>query len=294
MSLDQHTHRLNTLFPIKIDAGDFVCENYNDNESIIRTIKKCFDENRIQNHNSVDVLNDIIDQVNNMEDRTKYVFTKRNHCVVSCSEGPVNIGRMFNDRNNSGEYGQSCGFNQNDLTKPHQICFWNIQNDNYNHLGINKGDVFLLFRVQKDAGEDEDAGVNKNIHKTKDKCAFHQEIVHEDGESEETNGNYGNRLPCDSGFNVNVMENFLADCIKLSIDPTYPQFNSRCVRSEKSADNAYKGIMVNAEVLKALTKNGTIYNNFLETFNVKIEFKRNYYKLKGQSNDMFRLSKIEW
>jgi hypothetical protein len=280
---------LEHTIPVKINAEDFDCENINDNESLIRTIKKCFDENRVQNHNNDVVSVDIINQVNNMSDNTKYEFTKRNHLVASCMDGPEKIGRLFNDKDNSGNYGQSCGFNQNDLTKPHQICFWLIKNDNYNHLEIKKGDVFLLFRVEPNA----DTELN-NVPKTKDKCAFHQEIVHEDGTSEESNGAYSQRLSCASATDVNVMENELSEFIKLSLDPAYPLCVSRCIRSEKSADNTYKGIVVTAEVLKALKRKGSIYNKILETFNVKLSVDRVNGPYKGKSDLNIRLKKIEW
>jgi hypothetical protein len=280
---------LKHTIPVKINAEDFECDNVNDNESIIKAIQKCFDENRVHNHNNdVDSVN-IINQVNNMIDNTKYEFTKRNHLVASCMNGPEKIGRLFNDRDDSGSYGQSCGFNQNDIAEPHQICFWPIKNDNYNHLNIKKGDVFLLFRIEKDADTE-----LVNIPKTKDKCAFHQEIVHEDGTSEESNGAYSQRLSCASATNVNVMENELSEFIKLSLDPAYPLCVSRCIRSEKSADNSYKGIVVTAEVLKALKPKGSIYNKFLETFNVKLSVNRVYGNYKGKSDLNIRLKKIEW
>ena len=278
---------LEHTIPVKINAEDFECDNVNDNESIIKAIQKCFDENRVQNHNNDGVSVNIVNQVDNMIDNTKYEFTKRNHLVASCMDGPEKIGRLFNDRDGSGSYGQSCGFNQNDLTEPHQICFWFIKNDNY--LDIKKGDVFLLFRVEKDADTE-----LVNVPKTKDKCAFHQEIVHEDGTSEETNGAYSQRLSCASSSDVNVMENELGEFIKLSLDPSYPLCVSRCIRSEKSANNSYKGIVVTAEVLKALRNKGSIYNKFLSTFNVKLKVDRNNTPYKGKSDLNIRLKKIEW
>ena len=279
---ERTTHvSLKHTIPIKIESKNFDCKNCNDKESIISSVVNCVNNNLIQNHNNNIVSNDIRYQVNNIKDG-KYDFSIRKHCVPSYKEGPKNIGRMFNDRNSSGEYGQSCGFNQNDSTKRCQILCWIIENDDYLSLNIKKGDVFLLFRV-----ENNDA----DIAKTKDKCAFHQDII-EDDESEETNGNYRNRLPCDSGCNVNVMENFIMNCIKLSIDPDYPNFNARCIKPD--TDKAYKGIMVNTDVLNAIKKNGTIYNKCLKTFKVKLKVTKNYNKLKGQSSDIFRLSKIEW
>jgi len=280
---------LKHTIPVKINAEDFDCDNVDDNESLIRAIQTCFDEKRVQNHNNDVAYVNIINQVNNMIDNTKYEFTKRNHSVVSRAVGPENIGRLFNDRDDSGNYGQSCGFNQNDLTEPHQICFWLIKNDNYNHLDIKKGDVFLLFRVEKD----EDTEL-VNVPKTKDKCAFHQEIVHEDGTSEETNGAYSQRLSCASATDVIVMENELSEFIKLSLDLAYPLCASRCIRSEKSANNSYKGIVVTIEVLKALKPKGAIYNKFLETFNVKLSVDRVYGNYKGKSDLNIRLKKIEW
>lgn len=287
----RNTHSsLKHTIPIKIDSEHFECDNPNSIESIIRTTQKCFYENHVQNYNNDLASVDIINQVNNMSDNTKYEFTKRNHCVASCVEGPEKIGRLFNDRDDSGNYGQSCGFNQNDLEKPHQICYWPIKNDNYNHLGINKGDVFLLFRLEK-VVDDEDAGVNTAILKTKEKCAFHQEIVHEDGTSEESNGTHSKHFPCASVYDVNVMENELSECIIVSRDhPSY----ARCIRSNKSADNSYKGITVTAEVLKALKPKGTIYNKILETFNVKLNIERVYGNYKEKSEMNIRLKKIEW
>lgn len=291
-SRDTYSSLKHTI-PIKIDSDHFECDNFDDNESVIKAIQKCFDKDRVQNHNNDIASVDIINQVNNMLDNTKYEFTKRNHCVASCAGGPEKIGRLFKDKDDSGSYGQSCGFNQNELTKPHQICFWLIKNDNYNHLDIKKGDVFLLFRIQK-VVDGEDVGLNDAIHKTKDKCAFHKEIVHEDGASEETNGSYGQHFPCESAYNVDVMENSLVECIKLSIDPEYPFFNSRCIRSNKSSDNKYKGITVNANVLKALKPKGSIYNKIIEIFNVKLHVDKNYSKYKGKSDANIRLKKISW
>lgn len=284
----KNTHdSLEHTIPVKI--VDFKCDNLDDNKIIIKEIQKRFDNNSVQNHNTDVVSVNIINQVNNMSDNTQYEFTKRNHRVVSCVNGPENIGRLFNERDDSGNYGQSCGFNQNDLSMPHQICFWFIRNDDFNHLDIKKGDVFLLFRVQKHINVNLD-----NISKTKDKCAFHQEIVHEDGTSEETNGAYSQRLSCASSTDVNVMENELGEFIKLSLDPAYPLCASRCIRSEKSANNSYKGIVVTTEVLKALKPKGTIYNKFLETFNVKIKVDRVYGNYKGKSDLNIRLRKLEW
>jgi hypothetical protein len=61
-------------------------------------------------------------------------------------------------------------------------------------------------------------------------------------------------------------------------------------------DSKWKGIIVNAEVLKSLDKNGSIYNYIKETYNYKLKMTKTPGKVPThiRESEQTRLAKIEW
>ena len=70
----------------------------------------------------------------------------------------------------------------------------------------------------------------------------------------------------------------------------------RYITSNQAEDSKWKGIIVNAEVLKSLEKNGSIYNYINETYNYKLKIARTPGKVPAhiREAEQIRLAKIEW
>ena len=70
----------------------------------------------------------------------------------------------------------------------------------------------------------------------------------------------------------------------------------RCITSNQVEDSKWKGIIVNAEVLKSLDKNGSIYNYIKETYNYKLKMTKTPGKVPThiRESEQTRLAKIEW
>jgi hypothetical protein len=148
--------------------------------------------------------------------------------------------------------------------------------------------------------------VNENIPTTSNLEAF-SSIKKEDGEKGVgpvgmhapigtyapigTHASIGIHAPIGTYESIEIMQTYLEHMIS-RIEVNRP----RCVISNQVKTNNWQGILLNNEVLKAIEKNGTIYESIKNKFGVKLKITR----IRGRKPtqcvilNQTRLSKIEW
>ena len=173
-----------------------------------------------------------------------------------------------------------------------EMNIWVFNSDAYAALGFPKGTLALQGRT-KTASADE---IQKRaISKTTKMEAF--TIQHEDGEIVVGNGAYAIHAPIDTWHNPDKMQEYVENVIRLSLTQLEGgQEMPKCITSNKVEGINWKGIIVNAAVLQALEKNGTIYNYIFRTYGEKLKVNRTSGKAPEALKEagQIRLAKIQW
>ena len=276
------------------DSEDFVdCEK----EKLISQIKKALEEGSAINHNEEEKTKEILQQIDHieLENCFQHKIAKSNGTInESYKEIPKITKELVSGCEN--KWGLSSvaggGFNLND--KP-QFKIWIYNTDEFRSEGFPNGTIVLQAQT-KIASESQlkNQEAERNIPKTSKLEAF--TTKQEDGKEVVGNGAYSIQAPVESSYDTKKMQEFIENMVKLSRMEFTGIVLPRYITSNQAEDSKWKGIIVNAEVLKSLEKNGSIYNYINETYNYKLKIARTPGKVPAhiREAEQIRLAKIEW
>ena len=118
----------------------------------------------------------------------------------------------------------------------------------------------------------------------------------EDGTVVVGNGAYSIHAPVDTWNVPQEMKKYLEKVISISLMNFDGEKMPRCVVSNQIEGSKWQGIIVNAEVLKHLEKNGEITKYVKEKFGLNLRISRTRGKQPAKISELgqCRLTKIEW
>ncbi len=288
-----------TATPIVIHSATVVPEDRTDpdyelyaKEQIIERVKQLVIAGEALNHNAVDKTEELLGQMQNipLEDWNMHKMAKANGGInETFKDMPRLMREALTDNKAISVIPPGCGFGSNEKAL---LNIWCFNTNEYADIGFSEGTIVLQGRT-KTASADEI--IKRAIPKTTKMEAFTSQ--HEDGQIVVGNGAYSIHAPIDTWHNPAKMQEYVENMVRLSrIELDGGQVMPKCITSNQVEGSNWQGILVNVDVLKALEKNGVIYNYINLTYGAKLKVKRTsgktpeYLKEAGQ----IRLAKIEW
>jgi len=267
-------------------------ENVNDRTKLINSIEDAVTTGNIENFNDESshieerILNTIkFDDSEHTKIEIRNIDGRNENGALSKTykRVPFQIMKSYNEKTEALLTDSGCTFTSSSK-EIDIINIWVFKTDKFSDIGIEKNDVFIDTRTLND----------ENINITTKKECFSNKLKHEDGTIVNMNGVHSNFLPIETSTNEKLMEEKLLECIKLSLDKTYPSYNTKYITSSKSDDDKWIGIFVSSEIYISLQKNGRIYNNIYNLHKFKIKTHKTQGKQKIYEDGKIRLTKISW
>lgn len=277
------------------DDPDYVCDN---KEEVIKLIKDALihggGNGHLENHNGLEKTEELKEQVltTPAEDWVLHKIAKPNGAI---NETYKDVPAVTKDTLLSDNHKKTissmpgCGFSTND--KP-LLNIWLYNSAGY---GFPEGTIVLHGRTKRASeAEVKQAEIERSIPTTTKLEAFTSK--HEDETVVIGNGAYSIQAPVETSSEPDVMQKYLANMITISRMEFEAQTMPRCIVSNQLEGNKWQGIIVNELVLKAIEKNGIIYNYIKDNFGLNIKITKTRGKVPDYIREMklFRLAKIEW
>lgn len=248
-----------------------------------------------ENSNGPKKTEEMLKQLNNIvyEDFNLHKFSKPDGSINDTfKDMPQLISEAVANDTPITKIPSGCGFGAND--KP-IVNGWFFNTNKYVDLGFPEG-TFVLHCRTKTASDDElqQDAIDRAIPKTTKLEVFTSK--QEDGTVVVGNGAYSIHAPVDSWNVPQEMQKYLEKVISISLMNFDGEKMPRCVVSNQIEGSSWQGIIVNAEVLKNLEKNGEITKYVKEKFGLRLCISRTRGKTPTKMSDLgqFRLAKIEW
>ena len=248
-----------------------------------------------ENSNGPKKTEEMLKQLNNIvyEDFNLHKFSKPNGSINDTfKDMPQLISEAVTNDTPITKIPSGCGFGAND--KP-IVNGWFFNTNKYVDLGFPEG-TFVLHCRTKTASDDElkQDAIDRAIPKTTKLEVFTSK--QEDGTVVVGNGAYSIHAPVDSWNVPGEMKKYLEKVITISLMNFDGEKMPRCVVSNQIDGSNWQGIIVNAEVLKHLEKNGEITKYVKEKFGLQLRISRTRGKPPAKISELgqVRLTKIEW
>lgn len=261
-------------------------------ERVIAAINQAFEDGTAHNLNGYQKTDELLEQVRNipLEDWNFHKMAKPSGAInETFKDMPQLMSAAVNDEKAISTIPPGCGFGSNEKVLLNVWCF---NTNAYAGLGFPKGTLVLHGRTRVASPEE----IQKRaIPKTTKLEAFTSQ--QEDGEIVVGNGAYSIHGPIDTWHNPLKMQEFIGNMIRISrTEMTGGQPLPKCITSNQVEASKWKGIIVNAGVLKALEKNGSIYNHVHQAYGEKLKVTRTRGKAPEDLKEagQIRLAKIAW
>ncbi len=282
--------------------NDAAADNESFREKTIRTVKEAFQHGNIINENSDAQTEEVIEQIRAMPDKPDNA-DRPDHIVAihqilennkTFKDVPKRIAEAI--ETNSLNVAESirrmpgCGYSSLTTT---QTNIWVFRTDKFRDIGFPSGSIVVQART-KNTSEVDIRKTLRKVPKTTGLEAF--STRHEDGTTVVGNGSYSVSAPVDTFDKVVAMTNYVEDVVKLSLVQISSQIMPRCFTSNQAENSTWKGILVTAEVLVSLEKNGVVYEYIKENYGLLLKV----HKMCGKptsacrQHGYTRLTKVEW